>query len=138
MPTSRRSLILALGALCSAMAGGALAAPPTARSARPVRVAPQRAEPLPPAVIDNQLAIGGEDINAKKIETRLTVEVSVTGAPGTSIRIIDQLGPEAVVPVDASGAGTARWTTQSRYSSFVRAEVRRLAKSDPASGSEKP
>ena len=27
------------------------------------------------------------------------------------------------MPVDASGAATARWTTQSRYSSCVRAEV---------------
>ena len=35
--------------------------------------------PLPPAVIDNALAIGGEDINARKDSTRMTVEVRVNG-----------------------------------------------------------
>ena len=35
--------------------------------------------PLPPAVIDNTLAIGGEDINARKENTRMTVEVRVNG-----------------------------------------------------------
>jgi len=33
----------------------------------------------PPAVIDNTLLIGGEDINARKINTRMTVEVRVNG-----------------------------------------------------------
>ena len=35
--------------------------------------------PLPPAVLDNTLAIGGEDINARKESTRMTVEVRVNG-----------------------------------------------------------
>lgn len=35
--------------------------------------------PLPPAVIDDTLAIGGEDVNAREVETRLTVEVRVNG-----------------------------------------------------------
>jgi hypothetical protein len=35
--------------------------------------------PLPPAVIDNQLQIGGDDVNARKVETRMTVEVRVNG-----------------------------------------------------------
>jgi hypothetical protein len=35
--------------------------------------------PLPPAVIDDTLAIGGEDINARKVSTRMTVEVHVNG-----------------------------------------------------------
>jgi predicted aspartyl protease len=35
--------------------------------------------PLPPAVIDNTLAIGGEDINARVVSTRMTVEVNVNG-----------------------------------------------------------
>jgi hypothetical protein len=34
---------------------------------------------LPPADIDNKLAIGGDDINARKIETRMTVDVQVNG-----------------------------------------------------------
>jgi len=35
--------------------------------------------PLPPAVIDDALAIGGEDVNARKVSTRMTVEVLVNG-----------------------------------------------------------
>ncbi|HEY0697528.1 MAG TPA: retroviral-like aspartic protease family protein, partial [Micromonospora sp.] len=35
--------------------------------------------PLPPAVLDDTLAIGGEDINARKVNTRMTVEVKVNG-----------------------------------------------------------
>jgi predicted aspartyl protease len=34
---------------------------------------------LPPAIIDDQLAIGGEDVAARKVETRLTVAVGVNG-----------------------------------------------------------
>jgi predicted aspartyl protease len=35
--------------------------------------------PIPPAVIDNTLAIGGNDVKAKLVETRLTVEAHVNG-----------------------------------------------------------
>ena len=35
--------------------------------------------PLTPAQIDNKLAIGGQDINARKVETRMTVDVHVNG-----------------------------------------------------------
>lgn len=35
--------------------------------------------PLPPAAIDDKLQIGGEDINARKVSTRMTVEVRVNG-----------------------------------------------------------
>jgi predicted aspartyl protease len=35
--------------------------------------------PLPPAEIDNKLQIGGEDVKAREIETRLTVDVHVNG-----------------------------------------------------------
>jgi predicted aspartyl protease len=35
--------------------------------------------PLPPAIIDNSLAIGGEEVNARKVDTRLSVEVRVNG-----------------------------------------------------------
>jgi predicted aspartyl protease len=34
---------------------------------------------LPPATLDNSLAIGGEDVKARKVETRLSVEVRVNG-----------------------------------------------------------
>lgn len=35
--------------------------------------------PLPPAVIDNTLEIGGEDIDARKLRSRMTVAVQVNG-----------------------------------------------------------
>jgi predicted aspartyl protease len=35
--------------------------------------------PLPPAIIDNTLAIGGQDVKARQVETRLTVEVHING-----------------------------------------------------------
>ncbi|MBS0504248.1 MAG: aspartyl protease family protein [Proteobacteria bacterium] len=35
--------------------------------------------PLPPAVIDDALAIGGDDIDARKVRTRMTVAVNVNG-----------------------------------------------------------
>ncbi|MGX7953657.1 retroviral-like aspartic protease family protein [Tsuneonella sp. HG249] len=38
-----------------------------------------RMDDLPPAVIDDALAIGGEDIAARKVRTRMTVAVNVNG-----------------------------------------------------------
>ena len=35
--------------------------------------------PLPPAVIDDTLAVTGEEIDARKIRTRMTVEVNING-----------------------------------------------------------
>ncbi|HEV2784595.1 MAG TPA: CehA/McbA family metallohydrolase [Actinophytocola sp.] len=55
----------------------------------------------------------------------VTVEVSVAGVPGTAVRLLDQNGPQWIQPVDATGSATVRWTTQTRYSRWVRAEVRR-------------
>ncbi|HXG98881.1 MAG TPA: retroviral-like aspartic protease family protein [Sphingomicrobium sp.] len=54
-------------------------AQPAYQIAKPVPVPPSRLPALPPAVIDNTLAIGGQDINARKIHTRMTVEVLVNG-----------------------------------------------------------
>jgi hypothetical protein len=79
MPTPRCNIILAIGALGAAIAGGVVAAPSASKPPKPIRVPPSQMPPLPPAVIDNSLAIGGDDINARKIETRLTVEVRLNG-----------------------------------------------------------
>jgi hypothetical protein len=57
--------------------------------------------------------------------TPVTIELAVSGAPGTSVRLLDQSGPQWMQPVDATGSATVRWTTQTRYSRWVRAEVRR-------------
>jgi hypothetical protein len=54
------------------------AAPPSAKN-KPTPAPTSKLPPLPPAVIDNTLAIGGEDINARKVRTRMTVEVRVNG-----------------------------------------------------------
>ena len=61
------------------MAGDVVAAPRPSRTARPIPVPPSKMPPLPPAVIDNTLAIGGQEINARKVRTRMTVEVRVNG-----------------------------------------------------------
>jgi predicted aspartyl protease len=46
---------------------------------KPVRVLPAPMPALPAAVIDDTLAIGGEDIDAKKIRSRMTIAVEVNG-----------------------------------------------------------
>jgi hypothetical protein len=53
------------------------------------------------------------------------VEVTVGGAPGTTVTILDQLGPEHTETVPDSGSATVGWTTYPRYSRWVRVEVRR-------------
>ena len=67
------ALILSAGsaALANAVPGPSLQ--------KPVPIKPGTMAPLPPAVIDDTLAIGGEDIKARKIDTRMTVEVRVNG-----------------------------------------------------------
>ena len=40
---------------------------------------PSTLPPLPPAYIDNALDVGGDDVDARKVETRLSVEVRVNG-----------------------------------------------------------
>ena len=45
----------------------------------PLADTPYQLPPLPPAVIDNSLAIGGADIAARKLESRMTVAVEVEG-----------------------------------------------------------
>jgi predicted aspartyl protease len=72
-----QSLLLICGALSISEAGAAQAP----KIGKPITVAPTPIAPLPPAVIDNSLAIGGEDIKARKVESRLTVEVHINGRP---------------------------------------------------------
>lgn len=67
--------------------------------------------------------------------TPVTIELTVSGAPGTSVRLLDQSGPQWIHPVDATGCATVRWTTQTRYSRWVRAEVRRPSRDRPTPNS---
>jgi hypothetical protein len=64
-----------------AMVGGSAQAAPASRLGKP-RPAPQGPAPvmpLPPAQFDNNLAIGGQDIKARLVETRLALSVLVNG-----------------------------------------------------------
>jgi hypothetical protein len=74
-------LLLAWALSGGAVAGSveAAAEPPRIGKPKPAPPGASRMLPLPPAVIDDTLAIGGEDIEAREVETRLTVEVLVNG-----------------------------------------------------------
>lgn len=63
---------------------------------------PPDVPPLPPAQLDPTLAIGGQDVKAKKIETRLSVDVEVNGR-GPYRFIVDSGADTSVV-----GLGLAR------------------------------
>jgi hypothetical protein len=79
--TSRRVLIVAFGLLFST-ATQSLAADvqaPRIGKPRPAPPTPPEIPPLPPAQFDNQLAVGGEDVKARKVDTRLSVDVRVNG-----------------------------------------------------------
>ena len=77
----RYTFVPAIGIAATALAGGMLAAaqPPRISKPRPAPPSTRTMPPLPPAVIDDTLAVEGEDIDARKIETRLSVEVRVNG-----------------------------------------------------------
>jgi predicted aspartyl protease len=76
--TPRCSIFTALALVFSAIGGGVLSAQaPKPSEPVPVPTAPML--PLPPAVIDDTLLIGGEEIDARKVRTRMTVEVHING-----------------------------------------------------------
>ena len=79
MLSSRRTLVIA-AALALAAGFQAAAAPPKISKPRPApSELPPDVPPLPPAVIDPSLDVGGQDVDAKKVETRLSVFVHVNG-----------------------------------------------------------
>lgn len=83
MPASSL-LVLSTAALALVAIGAhhtypALAQAPRISKPRPAPNVAPNVLPLPPAVIDNQLAIGGEDLKARSSNTRLTVQVHVNG-----------------------------------------------------------
>jgi predicted aspartyl protease len=71
-------LVVAL-ALSAIAANAAAAQAPRIGKPRPAPAGPSNMPPLPPAAIDNALAIGGNDINARLVSTRMTVDVRVNG-----------------------------------------------------------
>ena len=98
--------VLAVAALpfFAALTGSVGAATQTPRISqpRPAPLSRPDVPPLPPAVIDNALAIGGDDVNARKVETRLSVEVRVNGR-GPYQFLVDSGADTSVV-----GLGIAR------------------------------
>ena len=73
---SRRIMVIA----CFAALGlTAAAQAPKIGKPRPAPAGPPQVLPLPPATIDNTLAVGGDDVKARKIETRLSVDVMLNG-----------------------------------------------------------
>lgn len=77
----RCGLVLALVLTCSLATGTAAhaAEPPRIGRPRPAPPGPANVPPLPPAQFDKTLAIGGTDVKAREIETRLSVDVKVNG-----------------------------------------------------------
>jgi hypothetical protein len=94
-------LALAL-TLSASPAQPSAAAPPQISKPRPAPATPSEVPPLPPAVIDNSLSIGGDDLKARKVETRMTVEVRVNGH-GPYHFVVDSGADTSVV-----GLGIAR------------------------------
>jgi hypothetical protein len=54
--------------------------PPRIGKPRPAPPTAPNVAPLPPAAIDNNLAIGGQDLKAREVDTRLSVDVDVNGS----------------------------------------------------------
>ena len=121
MSTPRYSMILTLALVCSAMAGDVLPAQ-APKISKPVPVPTTPMTPLPPAVIDDTLAIAGEDIDARKVRTRMTVEVGINGrgpyrflvdsgadSSVVGLRLAQQLQLPLTTPVTLHGmTGSAR------------------------------
>ncbi len=74
--------------------------PPKISKPRPVPPGtPVDVPPLPPAHFDSGLAVGGQDVKAKKVETRLSVEVAVNGR-GPYRFIVDSGADTSVVGLE--------------------------------------
>ena len=75
-----RNLALA-AALFLALIGGLWPALVAAaeKNDKPAPVPAAQMPPLPPAIIDDTLTIGGDDIGGRKVDSRMTVEVQVNG-----------------------------------------------------------
>ena len=78
----RLASIAAFGLVLSASAASdvrAAAEPPKISKPRPAPATPPNVPPIPPAYFDPNLAIGGDEMKARKVETRLSVPVMVNG-----------------------------------------------------------
>lgn len=92
------AVTLALGSMC----GSAHAAPSAAKQ-RPAPLPPTAMPPLPPAHIDDTLGIQGENIDAKKVQTRMTVAVGLNGR-GPYRFVVDSGADISVIGARAAAA----------------------------------
>ena len=100
MSTPRRVLTVALGLVLVGLGPAVPAAePPKIGKPRPAPPTPPDVPPLPPAQFDPTLAVGGQDVKAKKVETRLSVDVHVNGS-GPYRFIVDSGADTSVVGMD--------------------------------------
>ena len=76
---ARRSVSLLRAIALFTASHAALAQAPHIHKPVPAPPGPTTLAPLPPATIDNSLTIGGDAVKARKIETRLSVDVHVNG-----------------------------------------------------------
>lgn len=76
---SRLRLVLSTGMVLAALIAVQGATASKISKPRPAPADTPPMAPLRPAVIDDTVEIGGEDVNARKVETRLTTEVRVNG-----------------------------------------------------------
>jgi hypothetical protein len=60
-------------------AASAATEPPQIARPRPAPATPPDVPPLPPAQFDSTLAVGGQDLKAREISTRLNVDVTING-----------------------------------------------------------
>ncbi|MDP9422024.1 MAG: retroviral-like aspartic protease family protein [Pseudomonadota bacterium] len=72
-------VLACISALALSALSGDIAAAQKPKIGKPIPTQPRPMPPLPPAVLDDTLAIGGEDINSRLVNTRMTVEVKVNG-----------------------------------------------------------
>ena len=81
MPLARSFIVGALGFGLVALCGdaGGMAAAAQVGKPRPAPATPPEVPPLPPAIYDSTLVIGGDDVNAAKIRSRLGVDVQING-----------------------------------------------------------
>src|SRR5690348_11182798 len=83
------------------LAAQAAAVQPQPQTAQSAPSGPSSIQPLPPSTYDPALLIGGADIKARKVESRLTVDVQVNGR-GPYRFVVDSGADTSVI-----GAGLA-------------------------------
>lgn len=79
----RRGLLLAMVLALSGVAGDVAASVQSPRISKPKPAPPTLPSTVtqpPPAYFDNKLLIGGDDVKAREVETRMSVEVRVNGS----------------------------------------------------------